>query len=88
MAVKIKSRLREVPVLFPEDLFRELLRQAKDRGKRVEELIREACEVQYGLTTPEARLEAVRELARLNLPVGEPEDMERESVPHPEDFLP
>jgi hypothetical protein len=35
-----------------------------------------------------ARLDAVLELSRLNLPVGEPEDLERESVPYPDDLLP
>lgn len=87
MAVKIKPRFREIPILFPEDLYEELSRRAEGRGKKVEELIREACEIQYGLTTTEDRLEAVRELARLHLPVGDPEEMERESVPRPEDLL-
>jgi len=39
-------------------------------------------------TGSKARLDAVRELSRLNLPVGEPEDLERESVPYPDDLLP
>jgi hypothetical protein len=39
-------------------------------------------------TESKARLDAVRELSRLNLPVGEPKDLERESVPHPDDLLP
>ena len=86
MAVKIKPRFRKIPILFPEDLYEELSRRAEDRGKKVEELIREACEIQYGLTTAD-RLEAVRELACLHLPVGDPEEMERESVPRPEDLL-
>lgn len=34
------------------------------------------------------RLEAVEKLSRLSLPVGEPEEMESESIPRPEDLLP
>jgi hypothetical protein len=39
-------------------------------------------------TTIEARLDAVRELADLSLPVADYEVMERESVPAAEDLLP
>ncbi|HSF39861.1 MAG TPA: hypothetical protein VLT87_08725 [Thermoanaerobaculia bacterium] len=41
-----------------------------------------------GASSSKTRLEAVRELSRLSLPVGDPEEMERESVPEPEDLLP
>jgi hypothetical protein len=46
------------------------------------------AEASRARTSTEARLEAVRELSRLNLPVGEPADLERESVPRPDDLLP
>jgi hypothetical protein len=51
------------------------------------EIVRKACESQYGLVSSDARLEAVRELASMSLPVGEPDEMKRESVPRPEDLL-
>lgn len=41
-----------------------------------------------GTSSSRTRLEAVRDLSRLSLPVGDPEEMERESVPRPEDLLP
>ena len=41
-----------------------------------------------GVSFSKTRLEAVRELARFSLPVGDPEEMERESVPGPEGLLP
>lgn len=41
-----------------------------------------------GASSSKTRLEAVRELSRLSLPVGDPEEMERESVPEPKDLLP
>lgn len=36
----------------------------------------------------ESRLAAVRELEAMSLPVGDPDQLERESVPDPEALLP
>ena len=52
------------------------------------ELIRRACEEQYGLPTTEERLAAVEEMVALSLPVADVETMKQESVPEPEDQLP
>ncbi len=50
--------------------------------------MRKACKIQYGLISIEARLAAVRELTAMRLPAGDPESMERESIPKPQDLLP
>jgi len=72
-------------LLSPE--LRDRLRQlARQRGTSLGQLIREACISQYGLTSREKRLQAVDELAALELPVAEPAQMKRESVPEPEDI--
>ena len=42
---------------------------------------------QYPALPVEERLEAVRRLASLSLPVGDPSEMERESVPSPDELL-
>jgi len=42
----------------------------------------------YGEYSPEERLEAVRQLAALSLPVGTPRQLADESVPEPDDLLP
>ncbi len=74
-------------LLSPE--LRDRLRQlARQRGTSLGQLIREACISQYGLTSREERLQAVDELAALELPVAEPGQMKRESVPEPEDMPP
>lgn len=79
---------KKTTLLFPPDLYRQLARLAKQRGVSVGELVRRACEAQYGLASPEQRLAAVRELTGMQLPVGDYEQMERESVPAPKDLLP
>ncbi|MEK7408002.1 MAG: CopG family transcriptional regulator [Acidobacteriota bacterium] len=73
--------VKKTTILFPPDLHDQLARLAKQRDTSVGELVRSACRKQYALLTKEARLAAVRELAGLDLPVGTPEEMERESVP-------
>lgn len=73
--------VKKTTILFPPDLYEQLSRIAGRRKTSVGELVRAACRLQYGLSTREARLSAVRELASLSLPVGSPQDLERESVP-------
>jgi len=79
---------KKTTILFPPDLHERLARLAALRGVSLGALVREACEQHYGLRPPEDRLAAVEELAALELPVGTPEQMEREAVPRPDDLLP
>jgi hypothetical protein len=70
-------------ILLPPDLHAQLTELARDRKISMGELIRSACRKQYGAAPREDRLEAVRELCRLGLPVGSVARMKRESVPDP-----
>jgi predicted DNA-binding protein len=79
---------KKTTILFPKSLHRDLTRLAKERGVSLGYLVRTACELQYNLSSTEARLEAVEELRGLSLPVGSVEEMKRESVPDPDDLLP
>lgn len=79
---------KKTTILFPPDLHDQLVRLADRRGTSLGQLVREACEAQYGLVPPEERLEAVEELRHLSLPVASPDVMERESVPSADDLLP
>jgi len=74
---------KKTTILFSPELHGHLSRLAARRGLSLGELVRTACEREYGWASREERLAAVRDLASLKLPVGEPEDLERESVPEP-----
>jgi predicted transcriptional regulator len=77
---------KKTTVLLSPDLHRQLTRLARQRGESLGELVRQACEAQYGIVSLESRAAAVRALESMSLPVGDPEQLERESVPASEDF--
>lgn len=79
---------KKTTILFSPELHRRLSKLAASRGVSLGELVREACEVRYGVVGTESRREAARALAALALPVGDPTAMKRESVPAPDDLLP
>lgn len=79
---------KKTTLLFPPDLYSHLSRIARQRRVSVGELVRQACEAHYGIVSKESRVAAVRDLEAMSLPVGDPEQLERESVPEPEDLLP
>ena len=79
---------KKTTILFSPELHRRLKRVAEQRGVSIGELVRDACIAQYGISGSEARVRAVREMAQLQLPVGTPEEMERESVADPDELTP
>ena len=79
---------KKTTILFPPSLHERLARLARQRGTSLGDLVRAACEKQYGLFSEEERLDALRGLASLALPVADPKTMKEESSPRPEDLLP
>jgi predicted DNA-binding protein len=73
-------------VLLSERLHRQLSQLAAERGQSMGELVRQACERQYGMADVDARLAAVEALRSMRLPVGPVEQMIAESVAEPEDL--
>jgi len=72
-------------ILLSESLHRQLTELGRERRQSLGELVREACERQYGTVDRRTRLAAVDALAALQLPVGPVEQMIAESVPEPRD---
>jgi predicted DNA-binding ribbon-helix-helix protein len=79
---------RKTTILLSDQLYERLTGLARRRGVSLGHLVREACERQYGFGASQERLSAVRELASLELPVGDVAEMKGESVPDPDDLLP
>lgn len=79
---------KKTTILFSPELHRRLSELAARRGVSLGELVREACQAQYGIAGSEARHAAVGALAQLALPVGDPQRMKRESQPEPDALLP
>jgi Ribbon-helix-helix protein, copG family len=73
-------------ILLSPALHRQLTQLAEQRGQSLGELVRQACERQYGPADRDGRLAAVEALAALRLPVGPVEEMIAESVPEPKDL--
>jgi predicted transcriptional regulator len=74
------SLSHKTTILLSEPLHRQLTQLALERGQSLGELVRRACEQQYGLTDQEARLAAVDALEAMRLPVGPVEEMIAESI--------
>lgn len=79
---------KKTTILFSPELHRRLAQLAARRGRSLGDLVREACELQYGVVGSTDQAAAVAALARLALPVGAPAEMKRESVPDPDLLLP
>lgn len=78
---------KKTTILLPPDLHQQLTRRAEREGTSLGELVRRACRAEYGLHSREVRRRALDELVSLRLPVGEPDQMKRESVPAEEEAL-
>lgn len=74
------DRVKKTTLLFPPDMYAELAALARRNKSSVGELVRAACRAQYALSDPSERVALVERLGKLSLPVGSPEEMERESV--------
>lgn len=72
---------RRVQVLLSPEQYERLAALARARGTSVGALIREAVEQLYSQSGEEERLQAVRQMSALHLPVADWEQMERESMP-------
>ncbi len=76
---------KKTTILLSPRMYELLKGVSKARKTSVGELIRSACEAQYGLTAENEAIDAIDHLSSMELPVGVPASMKRESVPVPKD---
>ncbi len=79
---------KKTTILFTPELHSRLVRLAKQNHTSIGALVRTACERQYGLKSRQERVDAVRELGAVYLPVSDTKRMKDESVPDPSDLMP
>ncbi len=75
--------VKKTTILFPPALHTHLARAARRQGISLGELVRKACETQYGAVQGKDRLEAAAAIRSLSLPVASPARMKAQSVPRP-----
>ena len=72
---------KKTTILLQPQLHRRLTRLADQRNTSLGELVRSACEKQYGIGGSEERIEAARAIGALGLPVATPAQLKHESQP-------
>ncbi len=78
---------KKTTILLPQSLHERLSRLAAQKGVSLGELVRSACKQQYGIVSKKDRIEAVNSLAELELPVGDTQEMKKQSAPGPEELI-
>ena len=79
---------KKTTILLSPELHKRLSSLATASRISMGELIRRACEKQYGLANAQQRQEAVLALGRLQLPVSDPREMKLQSVAQVNEALP
>lgn len=79
---------KKTTILLSPRLYSLLKNLSESTSRSIGELIRAACEQQYGLFPEGEALEAADRLATFQLPVGTATSMKQESVPAPEELMP
>jgi hypothetical protein len=77
---------KKATILFSPKLYRRMTQIAEQRGTGLGELVRSACEREYGRTPREEKIAAIRRMSQLGLPVADVRRMKRESVPAQENW--
>lgn len=78
---------KKTTILFPQDLHQRLSLLAAQKGISLGELVRSACIQKYGNVSRKDRVDAVLSLAELELPVGDTQQMKKQSTPEPEELI-
>ena len=79
---------KKTTILFSQAQHEQLSRLAAEKHMSLGEVVRFACETQYGRWSEASRLDAVRQLAALALPVASTRSMKEQSVPGADEICP
>ena len=79
---------KKTTILFSPQMHHQLSRIAHHRRTSLGDLVRDACERQYGLVSSDRRLEAVHQLGVMTLPVDDAHVMRDQAVPSAGEMLP
>ena len=72
--------MKKTTLLFEEDVYDKLKDKARRDNVSIGGLVREAVATYYGIKTKEEKLQALKRLKGLDLPVADPETMEKEII--------
>ena len=75
-------------ILLSEELYQRLMKIAGGKHTSLGCVVREACQMQYGLVEPGQAEAAVRELSAMQLPVDDVARMKQQLAPAPGELLP
>lgn len=71
---------KRAQILFPKDKYALLEKVAYKQKKSVSSLVREAVEEKYLAKEAQKKDEIINRIKKMNLPVGDPEEMEEEII--------
>ena len=74
----MSTMTKKTTILFPPKVYRQLEHVAHQQSTSVADLVRRAVIQRYLLPDPRTRLEAVKAIAAMQLPLGDWPTMERE----------
>ncbi len=79
---------KKTTILFSELLHKRLIQLAKQNNISLGELVRSACEKQYGLISQSEAEKALKELSELSLPVAEMTQLKTQLNPTSDELMP
>lgn len=79
---------KKTTILFSPALHARLSALAVEQHTSLGQLVRRACEAQYGQSSEASRIAAVQRLSQLALPVSDPGSMKAESITSPDKLAP
>lgn len=72
--------LKKATLLFDEEVYEKLREKSVTSNTSIGELVREAVASYYGIRNSSEKIEALNKLKNLDLPVGNPEEIEAQII--------